>query len=129
MKDDIGRLQEACRDVFVALTDKQQDLKQVLSVFKQFMLLRNQGPVDREKYLEYKEFISGKIEDTLAFETQAAKMIDKPLGKKLERHPEGGRPSKHRLGCDIAEDYSSENFSNLELSKISGSNRVFSPPP
>lgn len=55
-------------------------------------------------------------------------MIDKPAVKRLERYPEGGRTSKHRLGCDIAEDYSSGNFSNLELSKISTTNPIQSPP-
>jgi len=61
-------LQQTCKEIFFKLSAKHQTLKEVLSVFKQFMVLQKKGRINADNYHEYKEYVSRKIEDALGFE-------------------------------------------------------------
>ena len=115
------------RDLFFKLSEKHQTVKEVLSVFKKFMLLSKKGRVNAEDYQQYKDFVSKKIEDAQSFQTDVGRFSEAlgGLNKYDETYLNGvGAGStkitqKHELGCDLESNSSNEgNFSHLELSKI-----------
>lgn len=55
-------------DLYLKLSERHQLVKQVASVFKQFMKLQKGGKLDFNKRKDYSEYLDERIKDILNFE-------------------------------------------------------------
>ena len=77
MQKDFRFFQDNCMDLYFRVSQKHQQLKDILCIFKKFMQLYNSNKLNEDTYNEYNQCLNKKIKDEFAFKEILSRLSNK----------------------------------------------------